>query len=57
MGALSYVFDCRHTSASTQDVMKVASFFYVLENTYSKTFLAILLERISINCIDIKNIL
>lgn len=28
MDALSYVFVCRHTSTSTQDVMKVASFFY-----------------------------
>jgi hypothetical protein len=29
MDALSYVFDCRHASASCKDVMKVASFFYL----------------------------
>jgi len=29
MDALSYVFVCRHTSASDKDVMKVASFFYL----------------------------
>ncbi|TSA26325.1 MAG: PEGA domain-containing protein [Ignavibacteriales bacterium] len=31
MDALSYVFVCRHVSASMKDVMRVASFFYVGE--------------------------
>lgn len=34
MDALSYVFVCRHTSASVKDVTKVASFFCL--KTYLK---------------------
>ncbi len=33
MDALSYVFVCRHVSASMKDVMKVASFFCFKKDT------------------------